>query len=450
MSTEETTTIDEKKEDESTTTKKPDWPEFLKKLGAGLITGILIGVVVVGSAGLFLAKVANANILPTDFGAQPYTPGYVRKVPIDLIYMNPVKKLDFFGLGFWDAPTSYVIQEANFVNSPDMINFMDAFKNTWLCSLFAKANPTQPKKGDTGKPLLKSAFWTFEYEALKGNLWASFNMVQTIFFYLNYLPEWATMILFALLFSIILPLIGFGNLVYSFFSHISKISTLFNNLFYPESLNSGEELSGFFNNLFTIPVFCVYLTAAFWSAILSPAFITLYTLFKALSANYLVRRKDGQTQPPQKMNLFDFIKNVLYYKKTLIIVLVMFNLMGVTNEYLGSSYMPGVVIAMLILIFGMKILETDVPEELYKVSQNAVFPSLSQEDVGLEEDALDFCAPKKVDPTVFEQQENRTGVTNQPYDVLKSVQTGGSGFKGKSGFKGGSAKKVKMYNIQLV
>ena len=124
--------------------------------------------------------------------------------------------------------------------------------------------------------------------------------------------------------------------------------------------------------------------------------------------------------------------------------------MAVTNEYLGASYMPGVVIAILILIFGMKILETDVPEELYEVSQNAVFPSLSQEDVPLMENNLNFCAPKIVSETMSdEEQENRKGVTNQPYNVLKSNQAGGSGLKSKSGLKGGS-KKPKLYNIQLV
>ena len=46
----------------------------------------------------------------------------------------------------------------------------------------------------------------------------------------------------------------------------------------------------------------------------------------------------------------------------------MLNLMGVTNEYLGTSYLSGVIIACLILIFGLKILEINTPDDLCEVT----------------------------------------------------------------------------------
>ena len=445
MSTEEPTAIDEKKAEEEGSVAKPaSWPDFFKKFGNGLITGILVGVVFFGSIGLFLTKIADANILPTDIKAEPYAQGKMRAVPVDLIYMNPVKNFGYFGLGFWDEPTSFNIQEANFVN-PNGLDFLENFKNTWLCSLLGKAAP----KGPNQEPLFKSAFWTFEYDALKSNLCMSFTILQKIFYYMNYLPEWATMILFALFFIVIIAAINFLNFCYSIISHVSNIPDLFKHVFYPKTLNGNASDNHGFDWLFACFWFYVYLIVGFWSTVLSPFFITLYTFFKALSANYYVRMKEQQ-DPPQKMNLFNFIKNVLYYKKTFLIILVMFNLISAANDYLGSSYMPGVVIAIIILIFGMKILVTDVPTELYDVAKNAVFPSLSQKDVPIVDTSINLCDPSDLKPDVNAANANKIGVTNQPYDVLNkasSSQMGGSGFKGGRAKK---APKVKMYNIQLV
>ena len=441
MSTEEPTTIDEKKaEEDGTIAKEAQWPEFFAKFGGGIVTGILMGVVFIGSTGLFLTKIADANILPTDINSIPYTPGKTRNVPVDLIYINPVKNYEYFGLGFWDKPTSYNIQEANFYN-PDGLDFVKDFKNTWLCSLLAKSAP---------KDAFKSAIWTFEYNSLAANLCMSFTIMQKIFFYLNYLPEWGTMMLFALFFWVIILVINACNIFYSIFSHISHISDLFYHVFYPKSLNSNDEDNHGFSWLFACFWFYVYLIIAGCSAILSPFFITLYTFYKALGANYYVRTKDPQN-PPQKMNLFNFIKNVIYYKKTFIIILAMFNLISAANEYLGSSYMPGVVIAIIILIFGMKILVTEVPEELFAVNSDAIFPSLSQKDLDNSATEIDLCSGTVPKTDVSAQAADGVGVTGQPYNVLATPisQTGGK-MKGGRGVKKMYIPKVKMYNIQLV
>ena len=68
--------------------------------------------------------------------------------------------------------------------------------------------------------------------------------------------------------------------------------------------------------LLDYPGIIMYAILYFWAAVISimisPAIITIYTLFKALSVNYIVRKKDKTDEPPQKMNLISFIKNVFY------------------------------------------------------------------------------------------------------------------------------------------
>jgi len=210
MSTTEPTTIDEKKaEDSGSTTDKADWKGFSKNFSNGLITGIFFGVIVIGSMGLFLAKVANANILPTDCDMEPYPSSeklveniQERAVDMSIVYMNPVKILGLFGLKFWEEPTSenYFIQEANFVNSEAKLNFMNDFKNSWLCALKKKAYPSKEKNAakeffhgpdkdnllDVSKEDIpkNSPFYAYEFETLKSMTCTSFSIINKVFFYI--------------------------------------------------------------------------------------------------------------------------------------------------------------------------------------------------------------------------------------------------------------------------
>ena len=447
------TAIDEKKaEDEGATTDKANWSDFLKKFTNGLITGVVIGVIICGSAGLFLTKVANANILPTDLDVEPYKAFRQRGVEIDIIYMNPVKQLCCYGLGFWAKPEAYWIQEANFVNS-DGLNFMDKFKNTWLCDIVRKSNPAL--RVPFVKSERKSPFWTFEHDVLQEMTCKSFTIIQNIFYYMNYLPEWVIMIFCGLFFTIIISIIFILNFWYSIVSHISNITQLWRNL-WSDSFNNPVIPDGLnFKVILPILLFCGYLILIFYSVLLSPAWITLYTIGKALTANYYIRMKN-QPQPPQKMGFYDFIKNVLYYKKTFIIILVMFNLMSATNEYLGVSYMPGVVIAILILIFGMNILGIDEPKQLFPVLPDAEFPSLSLPVMKqFNNDYYNPCDPKEADDTNATLPKNQISkLTGEKINVLEVNGNGNNNFTGGSKkMFGSNAKKlpkVKLYNIQLV
>jgi len=507
MSTTEPTSIDEKKaEDSGSTTDKADWKGFSKSFSHALITGIFFGVVVVGSMGLFLAKVANANILPTDCDIQPYPLNDSplvppRVVPIEIIYMNPVKILSFFGINFWSQSdkNAYYIQEANFVNDKANLNFMDKFKNSWLCSLKNKAYPSAKKtkfdsviettaepvptfnepqhaadfrgqssedtpfiKPDINKLPQNSPFWAYEFETLKKMTCTSFSIINNVFFYMNYLPEWATMIIFGLFFSVIITGIFFANLVYGLWPHLSNFGNLVDHLYNPSDFNKGltglEESKWYKTWIFYPVIVFFYFIAALYSALfISPTIVTFYAFFKALGANYVVRDKTSKEIPKDapKQNVFSFIKNTLYYKKTFLIILVMLNLMGVTNEFLGTSYLSGVIIACLILIFGLKILEINIPDDLCEVT-NTNFPPLKQPKADLVTlyEAINMCddTPTKV-VTNSEPIISVTGY--QGSNVLENipVSRGGSGsFRGGNSFKSKPSPKpkTKIYNLKLV
>ena len=523
MSTTESTSIDEKKaEDSGNSTDKADWKGFSKSFSHALITGIFFGVVVIGSMGLFLAKVANANILPTDCDIEPYplidelvSP---RVVPIEIIHMNPVKILSFFGINLFSQTdkNSYYIQEANFVNTTAKLNFMDGFKNSWLCYLKNKAYPssnkikvddiveavavavpintsksglsssptdngpqhiaesigashddTQSIKSNIKKLPKNSPFWAYEFETLKKMTCVSFSIINSIFFYMNYLPEWATMIIFGLFFSVIITVIFFANWVYGLWPHLSNFGDLVYNLYNPIDFNKGftgiEEPKWYKTwILYPVIVYFYFIGAICSAFFISPTIVTLYAFFKALGANYVVRdknNKDIQKDAP-KQNVFSFIKNTLYYKKTFLIILVMLNLMGVTNEYLGTSYLSGVIIACLILIFGLKILEINTPDDLCEVTKTN-FPPLKQPEVDLVTvyKKVNMCDDKPTEVIIDPQLITTvTGYANS--DVLDNKIPGQQDKGGSVSFRGGRSvkpspkpspkPKTKIYNLKLV
>ena len=132
----------------------------------------------------------------------------------------------------------------------------------------------------------------------------------------------------------------------------------------------------------------------------------------------------------------------------------MLNLMATTNEYLGTSYLPGVIIALIILIFGLKVLEISPPEELYPVL-NSNFPPLTQPKL----------VPNSRLPEVNVCIDKPTPVS-EPDKIIKTV----TGFEGpdvlqKNEFRGGGRalknsviksvtnvikSKTKLYNLKLV
>jgi hypothetical protein len=360
---------------------------------------------------------------------------------------------------------------------------MNDFKNSWLCALKKKAYPpkdiklTAMSNGESNGIRVmsqedvpkNSPFWAYEFETLKSMTCTSFSIINKIFFYMNYLPEWATMIIFALFFSVIIVIIFFANMFCGIWDHVSNFGELIKHLYNFKKFNEEpadpvedaiplyKKWSTYYNPLLVI----MYFIGAMYSAIIiSPVVVTTYSFFKALGANYVVREKNSQEVPPNevpKLNVFSFIKSALYYKKTFIIILVMLNLMVATNEYLGTSYLPGVIIALLILIFGLKILQTEVPEKLFPVV-NTNFPSLSQPKVDLEyPDKIEICKEEKNYPdSKVKNEKTTTGFWT--FNVLEKITTkptasyegGGKAFKNVSKSTPTLKPKTKKYNLKLV
>ena len=136
-STEDTSAIDEKKTDSSATpTQEADFPGFFSNFITSVIFTIALGVIVIGSFGLYLAKVAKADILPKDVNFAPFT-DKAYTIPDIQIDMNIVKQRTFYGFGVWADPTSVYSQKATFNGK----SFADSFNKSWIPMLNKTAVP---------------------------------------------------------------------------------------------------------------------------------------------------------------------------------------------------------------------------------------------------------------------------------------------------------------------
>jgi hypothetical protein len=430
--TEETNVIDEKKaEEKGDATKKTDWSGFFSNFTSSVLTTICLGVILIGSIGLYTAKVAHANILPDDINLMPYTnvERIVKERPIRPIYMNPVKIRSFFGLGFWSAPTEVYSQMAKF----DNIGFLNSFSNSWLCSITEWAKPSNS---------ILSNFWLYESNILKQMTADTFGLMNSIFYKLNYLPEWLIMLVYSFLFTIVFFVLYIVNIVKVF---ILQITNLFDFFRKPKEGSSTEwEDPSYFDITHNIKHIYLFFFFIFFGGFISfitfifyPIFITIYCLLSPLSAKYTLANMDKSSPEKNKLhNFVSFLKDVVSYKNSFILLLIIYKLMTNTKTYLGSSYVYGLVIGLLILIFGLKIFETQKPTENTEILLKTVsIPDLSKQPVVIPGGSVnDYCNnPERMD-------DNINDINAEQY------------------FSGGKANtktlkpkiKTKHYNIKLV
>jgi hypothetical protein len=156
-----------------------------------------------------------------------------------------------------------------------------------------------------------------------------------------------------------------------------------------------------------------------------------------LSAKYTLANMDKSSPEKNKLhNFVSFLKDVVTYKNSFILILIIYKLITNTSTYLGGSYVSGLVIGLIILIFGLKIFQTQKPMEdtteiLLKTSS---LPDLSkQPDVIPGQSVSDYCTKKTS--------------TDETNDVNAEQYFSG----GKANSKALKTKiKTKHYNIKLV
>lgn len=403
--TEDTSAIDEKKAQETgTSTTSPDFKGFISNYLSSIIFTIGISIFIIGGLGLYTTKVAQANILPDDIELAPYTifDRIVKPISVDMNVMRP---------SFFSDNKETLSQKAIF-NSQE---YLDSFNKSFLCSLKKSADP------NAGLFANAPLYFSFVYDNLVAK---NFLAINTIFFYLSYLPESAIMFLYGL-FGIFLWIgLYFFNVCISIFYHIINIPQLFRTV--SETDNKKWETSeniSFLRFMKFILFFFLWIPVGAFSAFIMPAFFTIYGLIAPLFASYKLKQTSQNDKP---FNVIDFIKDTFAYKKFFFFILATLSLFSNGIKYLGNNAIIGIIVAVVFAYF-MGLYTNEMPEPgidgfTFKIKQNMKQAPVSE--INLQNPKLvEVCQSIPINDKKLEDIIENI----KPRELTKSNNVGGSG-----------------------
>ena len=338
MSTEDTNTIDDKKNNNSNSgTKENKVVPFLVNYLFVIIGSIIIFVFVIGSFGLFTTKVAQSNILPDNSNLAPFTDinRVVKDIPIDINVVKPWH--EFFSFNS-DKSLS---QKINF-NSEE---YLDSFKDSFLCTLKSNAKP------DSGIFANTALYYSKVYD---GIISSNFKVINTLFYYLSFLPESVIMLVYGLLaFPLFFIFYGISYL-WTFFYHLINIPQFFRAA--SETNEKKWESTNKISFLRIIPLilFGINCLGAIISLCICPFLFTLYAFIAPLVVSGKVNDK--------KYNVLNLILDSFNYKSKFFLDLATIGLITNVFNYFTLN-MALAIIPALIVLYIIGEYNIDLPEE---------------------------------------------------------------------------------------
>jgi hypothetical protein len=445
-----------------------DDPNFVKFItNFGVMTGVVIGFVVLGAIGLYMAKVAESGILPTDANFKPYTcelPNPPLPAP-DFIKMNIVREFGMKGMA--------VLLGYKAINAYSQLAKFDAkamekgFKSSLIKSLYeATQNPDPTNK--EWKPT-NLALW--RSDVLNQMVASSFGFIQATFKGLSQMPEWLAMLIFGLIGLIFIPFFIIYNIGVSFWCHFKSLANVgfsltkgfefleaktreengeknFDKPNYimrmmgiekertPEEIEHikkevtiGSRIVSWILWIFATLGLSIYFLGSM--LVFSPMYLTFYTMFKTILARYKLKIEDDFS--PQGggvsglKSIITFIKDTFSYKRTYIIFLSIVNLFMSANTYLGTNYFVGVIIAVILAIVYCNILVSKKPDgdnTLIKIVRKNGVGGDDDEDSEPEEEEEDDCENEGDQIQVYKDKigEYSTKVYKSQTEAIKTIK----------------------------
>ena len=377
--------IENKKKDKKDGGMRLKWKKFAITFFGNFLITICFFTVVIGACGLYTAKVAQSNILPTNQQFAPYTSedykmGTNDEGKVSSVLMNIVKGRSWKGFNFFDEPTSINAQNATFIK--------ENFDDNGVFSFFCKIKPFSEQNENFSR-------MTFFFRKLFINgILSSFDMVNTIYSFLYSFPEWLLMLVYFTIFPLIFIFLICWNAFKIFLEAISNIIIPFRvnnpkdgtdrdsaginfkhmdtdtddptsqwwrkwteceNKKYAE-LHKGiwGTITEFMDYIGYGVMFMIYAMITFNVFIPISLFVTFFSLF-----NPLLRKYTLQGENATKKNGFgDFLRDTFAYKKTFIIFLAAYNLLISTGLFLGNGYTFSCIVGLLILTLYFEVFST--------------------------------------------------------------------------------------------
>jgi len=435
--TEDSSAIDEKKTDD-TGSGQPNFKAFLFNYIYSILFTIGIGIFVIGGLGLYTSKVAQSDILPTDINLAPYTDIELKNFIVEPVEINIMKPHLF-------SPADQTTSQTAMFNYK---GYLDSFVKSFICSLKAWADP----KGG-----FFSNYALYFSKVYDGIVATNFSFINMTFGGLGgKIPEGIFMILYGLFGPIVwLILFLFTNLI-SIFYHAKNLWQLFRGKIGEEHNFIWTANAQWFSFWKWVFFFFFGFTICLISTFVSPVLLTIYALFSPLFAKYNLIDIDAQNKPvvTENQGVFDFIQSTFVYKKFFFFILATISLIYNAAIYLGSSYMIGIIIA-IVIVYLLGLYKNPIPTHQEDVSfRSSEISNVKQpKPVEIcppiqEEGDINLVTREDLDPNNVNSWSSR--VKGEVKNELKGEMKGGSKKIKTNSTANLFIKPVKKYNIKLV
>jgi hypothetical protein len=332
-----------KKENESSgnSDKPPDYAGFFSNIVLSVIINrIFISFLLVGSIGLYICKIAQANILPDNMEYIPFgsKPVQIEQIPINV---NVVKEYGLSGLGWLIGETPKKLWSTKI-----LFNIDNSETGTIA---FIKSLQTKPKSA--------SFFGLYISNIILSVISINNLIINKVFSIANeFLPESAIIILFPFVLIFLFIFFFILNIILCFFFQVKFWKDFFMDKNIKDNKVNWIEPFTYLRPWRAFLLFLYVIFLFFPMATMTPFILILYSF---LSPLFISGENQSNKEP---YNFAKFIKDVLLYKSQLFLIILSLGLIIDSNKYLGSNSMIGCIIGIIIVFFGLHLYNQYIPK----------------------------------------------------------------------------------------
>jgi len=340
--------IDSKKEEKETgSTSSSDenvnYGEFIGGLLRYSISSIII-FAVFGSFGLYVCKIAQANVLPDNMDYKPFgykTPN-VEEIPINI---NVIKEYGFHGFGWMLGEKPKIISTKIVFNGETVTKDYEEGGIGFINSL-----QSNPKRASYFGLYIRDIL----FNMISNNNW----MINKMYNILNEsVSESIIVFLYPFLIGIIYFVLFFTNFCLSFYYQLKYWKDFFMDKHIKKDEVEWHEPFTYLRPLRSFLLFLYIIFLFFPMVCLLPIGITLYTFFSPLFITAKVENTNT------KINFVSFMKDVVLYKSQMFLVLLTFGLISQSATSLGRSGLIGSLVGVGIAFFMTNLYNPYIPKK---------------------------------------------------------------------------------------
>lgn len=324
--------INNKKNADKSSNKSPNYGRFISGLCIYTIY-ILITFLLVGSIGLYICKVAQANVLPDNLKYLPFGDKF-NEIPEIPINTNIIKVFGYMGFGRILGQKPLKEESTKIVfNSKEIL---EGYQNGIIGLINSlKTNPERA-----------SFFGLYVCDFLSSIIATNNWIINNLFGVINqYCSETIILLLFPLFIFFLIIFMVIANIVLCFFYQIKNFSDFFMNKNVKNNTVTWTEPFTYLRpwRAFLLLLYCFFL---FFPIIGFIPFLTaFYSIFSPLGLTANIFNTNT------KMNFVSFIKDVAIYKSQFFLILFTFGLLSQSSSYLGTDGFIGCLVGILIVNF---------------------------------------------------------------------------------------------------